>query len=89
MGQYGRMVNVTDEVSTNKLITDRGWRDGSGEKSTGRSSGGPRFDSQHPHGGSQPSLTLVLAHGTHSCGLRRQRAVTRVCTHIQGGNNFF
>lgn len=62
MGQYGGMVNVTDEVTTNKLITDRGWRDGSGEKSTVRSSGGPRFDSQHPHGGSQPSLTL--AHDT-------------------------
>lgn len=57
-------INVTDEVTTSKLITDRGWRDGSGEKSTGRSSGGPRFDSQYPHGGSQPSLTLVLAHDT-------------------------
>jgi hypothetical protein len=31
----------------------RGWRDGSAVKNTGCSSRGPRFNSQHPHGGSQ------------------------------------
>jgi len=32
-----------------------GWRDGSAVKSTDRSSRGPEFKSQQPHGGSQPS----------------------------------
>jgi hypothetical protein len=34
----------------------KGWRDGSEIKSTGCSSRGPEFNSQHPHGGSQPSI---------------------------------
>ena len=34
-----------------------GWRDGSAGKSTDRSSGGPEFKSQQPHGGIQPSVT--------------------------------
>jgi hypothetical protein len=34
----------------------RGWRDGSVMKSTGCSSRGPEFNSQQPHGGSQPSV---------------------------------
>jgi hypothetical protein len=33
-----------------------GWRDGSAVKSANCSSGGPEFKSQHPHGGSQPSV---------------------------------
>jgi len=33
-----------------------GWRDGSAVKSTDCSSRGPEFNSQQPHGGSQPSL---------------------------------
>jgi hypothetical protein len=32
-----------------------GWRDGSVVKSTDRSSEGPEFKSQQPHGGLQPS----------------------------------
>jgi hypothetical protein len=36
-----------------------GWRDGSVIKSTGCSSRGQRFDSQHPHGSLQSSLTPV------------------------------
>jgi hypothetical protein len=32
------------------------WRDGSAVKSTGCSFEGPEFNSQHPHGGSQPSV---------------------------------
>jgi len=34
----------------------RSWRDGSAVKSTDRSSRGPEFNSQHPHGGPQPSV---------------------------------
>jgi len=33
-----------------------GWRDGSVVKSTDCSSRGPEFNSQKPHGGSQPSV---------------------------------
>jgi hypothetical protein len=33
-----------------------GWRDGSGVKSTACSFRGPEFNSQQPHGGSQPSV---------------------------------
>jgi hypothetical protein len=33
-----------------------GWRDGSAVKSTDCSSEGPEFNSQQPHGGSQPSI---------------------------------
>jgi hypothetical protein len=33
-----------------------GWRDGSAVKSTDCSSRGPEFNSQQPHGGSQPSM---------------------------------
>jgi hypothetical protein len=34
----------------------RGWGDGAVGKGTGCSSKGPKFNSQHPHGGSQPSI---------------------------------
>jgi hypothetical protein len=34
----------------------RGWRDGSAVKSTDCSSKVPEFNSQQPHGGSQPSV---------------------------------
>jgi hypothetical protein len=37
-----------------KKIT--GWRDGSVVKNTGCSFRGSEFNSQHPHGGSQPSV---------------------------------
>jgi len=33
-----------------------GWKDGSVVKSTGCSCRGPEFNSQQPHGGSQPSV---------------------------------
>jgi len=38
-----------------------GWRDGSVVKSTDCSSRGPEFNSQQPHGGSQPSVIGVDA----------------------------
>ncbi|CAO2583729.1 17-beta-hydroxysteroid dehydrogenase 13 [Lemmus lemmus] len=37
----------------------RGWRDGSAVGSSDCSSRGPGFDSQHPHGSSQLSVTPV------------------------------
>jgi hypothetical protein len=43
---------------TLKLLKQR-WRDGSAVKSTDCSSRGPRFNSKHPHGGSQLSVTPV------------------------------
>jgi hypothetical protein len=42
-----------------------GWRDGSAVKSTGCSSSGPEFNSQQPHGGSQPSV--MGSHATCWC----------------------
>jgi hypothetical protein len=36
--------------------TPKDWRDGSAVKSTGCSSRGLEFNSQQPHGGSQPSV---------------------------------
>jgi hypothetical protein len=39
-----------------KRIDSRAWRDGSVVKSTDCSSRGPKFNSQQPHGGSQPSV---------------------------------
>jgi hypothetical protein len=45
--------NIVKAVSKNILL---GWRDGLVVKSTDCSSRGPEFDSQQPHGGSQPSV---------------------------------
>jgi hypothetical protein len=42
-----------------------------GFKSTGSSSRGPAFDSQHPHCSSQPSITPVLGYLVLSSGLYR------------------
>jgi hypothetical protein len=42
-----------------KVICFGGWRDGSVVKSTDCSSGGPEFNSQQAHGGSQPSVMGV------------------------------
>ena len=39
-----------------KNLVDKGWKDGSAVKSTDCSSRGPEFNSQEPHGGSQPSV---------------------------------
>ena len=46
-----------------------GWRDGSVIKNTGCSCRGPRFSSQHPHGGSQPSVTPAPGNLMPSSGL--------------------
>jgi hypothetical protein len=44
---------ATNIGSRNRL---QGWRDGSEVKMSGCSSTGPEFNSQQPHGGSQPSV---------------------------------
>ena len=43
-------------TSVNEINTGGGWRDGSAVKSTDCSSIGPEFNTQQPHGGSQPSI---------------------------------
>ena len=52
-------------------IEGGGWRDGSVIKSTDCSSRGPEFNSQQPHGGSQPSV------------MGSDAFFWFVCTHIQ------
>ena len=44
----------------------QGWRDGSAVKSTDCSSRGPEFNSQKPHGGSQPSVMRSWALSWHA-----------------------
>jgi len=49
------MIQSTDHMKLKKK-DNWYWRDGSAIKSTGCSSKGPKFKSQQPHGGSQPSV---------------------------------
>jgi hypothetical protein len=49
----GKKDNV---ISRTQNPDARGWRDGSAVKSTDCSSRGPEFNSQQPHGGSEPSV---------------------------------
>jgi hypothetical protein len=49
------LIKDFDEAFKNEV---RGWRDGSAVKSTDCSSEDPKFNSQQPHGGSQPSLMV-------------------------------
>jgi hypothetical protein len=46
-------LNIQNKVKILKAARE-GWRDGSVVKSTDCSSRGPEFNSQQPHGGSQP-----------------------------------
>ena len=55
-------------------LMNRDWRDGSGVKSTGCSYRGPRFNSLHPHGGSQPSITPVPGDPMPSSNLQGHQA---------------
>jgi hypothetical protein len=58
------------------------WRNGSGVKSTEYSSRGPEFNSQQPHGGSQPSL--VESDALFWCVGRQQQSIT---SHLHKINN--
>ena len=53
-----------------KTLRSGGWRNGSEVKNTDCSSRGPEFNSQQPHGGSQPSVkksgALFWPVGTHA-----------------------
>jgi hypothetical protein len=53
-----------------------GWRDGSVVKSTDCSSRGPEFNSQQPHGGSQPS---VMGDLTPSSGVSKDSYSVLIC----------
>jgi hypothetical protein len=60
MNSYGsfhmKFVKDTTQISACKVRTTS-WRDGSEVKRTGCSSKDPEFNSQKPHGSSQPSVT--------------------------------
>jgi hypothetical protein len=55
INSFGKFLSV---INWNKYVKkwSGGWRDGSVFKSTDCSSKGPEFNSQQPHGGSQPSV---------------------------------
>jgi hypothetical protein len=44
------------------MTTGLGWLDGSVGKSNDCSTEGPKFKSEQPHGGSQPSVQLQCSH---------------------------
>jgi len=50
------MGEESDKVLFQSKYLEGGWRDGSAVKSTDCSSRGPEFNSQQPHGDSQPSV---------------------------------
>jgi hypothetical protein len=67
-------------LPSNRKVT-KGWRDGSVVKSTDCSSRGPEFNSQQPHGGSQPS---IMGSDALFLGVWRQLQ----CTHIPKINKY-
>jgi hypothetical protein len=56
---YSERSRPSKNAKWDPVLKTSGWDDGSEVKGTGHSSGGPWFHSQHPHGGSQPSVTSV------------------------------
>ena len=54
-GEYDQNILYEIPMELKKILL-RGWRDSSAVKSTDCSSIGPEFESQQPHGGSQPSV---------------------------------
>jgi hypothetical protein len=50
------ILNLVVKLKELERAGDMGWRDGSVVKNTDCSSRGPEFNSQQPHGGSQPSV---------------------------------
>ena len=60
-----------------------GLRDDSVVKSTGCSSRGPRFEPQHPHVGSQPSITPAPGDLVTSSGLEGHYTQCGAYTHMQ------
>jgi hypothetical protein len=70
-------------VEENKSGEEGGWRDGSMVKSTDCSFRSPEFNSQKPHGGSQPSVmrsdTLMGSDALFLCVLRESEETLAVC----------
>ena len=57
IGKWMELENVIlNKVTQSLKNTHGGWRDGSVVKNIDCSSTGPEFNSQQPHGGSQPSV---------------------------------
>ena len=97
-GERGRWTTTSDPLTSFKYgnghahshphtymeLTNKreGWRDGSAGKSTDCSSRGPEFNSQQPHGGSQPSV--MGADALFWCVWRQLQ-----CTHIHEINKIF
>jgi hypothetical protein len=54
------------KVNIKNILVRGGWRDDSMAKSSGCSSRGPRFNSQHPHGSSKLSATPIPGNLTPS-----------------------
>jgi hypothetical protein len=70
---HGSFRGCTAEWALKKWKED--WSSGSVVKRTRYSSGGSRFNPQHPRGGSQPFVTLVLRDLKPSSGLQSTRHV--------------
>lgn len=69
-----------------------GWRDGSALRALAALPGDlPHFDFQYPHGGLQPSVTVVPGDSISSSGFLRHQAhiwCTDICaTHTHKNNN--
>ena len=62
-------------------MSTRGWRDGC-------SSGGPRFNSQHPHGSSQLTISLIPGDTMPSSGLLRVPGMQIVCQNTCRWNTY-
>jgi hypothetical protein len=82
-----KAASVPDTGTSWGRVAVRGWRDGSVAKSTGCSCRRLGFESQHPHGGSQTHITLLLEDPVFSSGLLGQQTCTQ-CTYIDAGETF-
>jgi hypothetical protein len=56
---FGKIFLKDTALGRRKAMSPGSWRDGSAVKSTDYSSRGLEFDSQQPHGGSQPPVTGI------------------------------
>ena len=67
MQRYQIKCAQVEPGSSGNIRKSGGWRDDSEVKSTDCSHIGPEFNSQQPHGGSQPSVMGSDAHSTGVC----------------------
>jgi hypothetical protein len=59
-------------------VKEGSWKDGSVAKSTGGSSRGPEFNSQQPHGGSQPSIMNSDAFFWHAVDMKIEHSYIKL-----------